>query len=52
LPLLGVHTLRRIDGKPPWAPMAERSYRCERGCGIVGADATIDGSHRIEEGCG
>jgi hypothetical protein len=49
-PLLGAHTLHRIDGNPPWAPAAERLYRCERGCGILGPDATTDGTHQIEDG--
>jgi hypothetical protein len=49
VPPMGVHVLRRIDGKPPWAPMAERLYRCERGCMVVGAYAPTDGWHRVED---
>lgn len=49
-PQVDVHLLHRIDGKPPWASMTDRLYRCQQDCGFIDAEGPTDGTHRIEDG--
>lgn len=46
---LEVHELRRIDGRPPKAPLELRRYRCQATCRFLSADALTDGTHKLVE---